>query len=149
MERTFLLSLHIVAVAAWLGGNLVQMSLLPFFEREEHAVAAAWHRASGWMARVYYTVAGIVITVTGIALVIRGDIPWSAGFVSLGLATVIIGGILGVLFFGPTSRQAVLAHAAADPVAVRRVRQRFTVGALIDTSLVVLTVVAMVHRWGL
>ncbi len=148
--RNLLLTLHIIGVAGWLGGNLTQMMLLPIFDRSGHAAARIWHEASGQMAKVYYSVAGVLITITGIALLLLSDSPWSFSdpFVSIGFAVVLIGGLMGVLFFAPASRAAVTAHDEHDPGAVAKVRRRFTLGSIIDTGLVVFTTYAMVARLG-
>ncbi|MCP3853481.1 MAG: hypothetical protein GY698_01945 [Actinomycetia bacterium] len=144
--RTFLLVLHIVGVAAWLGGNLTQMMVLPMMERAEHTAAIAWHRASGQMAKIYYSIAGALITVTGICLVIEGPYTFSDGFVSVGFLVVVIGGVMGVVFFAPASRAAITAHELGGGPTLQAVLKRFTMGAIVDTGLVIFTVYAMVAK---
>ncbi|MCP5028178.1 MAG: hypothetical protein GY929_18020 [Actinomycetia bacterium] len=144
--RTLLLVLHIVGVAAWLGGNLTQMMVLPMMERAEHTAAMAWHRASGQMAKIYYSIAGTVIMVTGIGLVLDGPYAFSDGFVSVGFLVVVIGGVMGVVFFAPTSRAAITAHELGGGPNLQAVLKRFTVGAIVDTGLVIFTVYAMVAK---
>lgn len=147
--RDLLLTIHLIGVAAWLGGNLTQMTVMPMLERGGHQTAEHWHNASGSMARVYYSLAGVVITLSGAALVLDSDAySFSDPFVGIGFTTVIIGGILGMAFFAPSSRAAVDAHRIGDPGAAFRIRQRFTIGALADTTLVVFTVWAMVAKLG-
>ncbi len=147
--RDVILPLHIIAVAAWLGGNFVQLMLLPFFEKQGHEVAALWHEASGNMAKIYYTIAGVAILITGVVLVLDNDsIEFSAAYVSLGFLAVILGAAGGMAFFGPKSREFIAAHQAGDDAAIAGLRTKFSVMALIDTAIVILTIFAMVGRWG-
>ncbi len=147
--RDVILSLHIIAVAAWLGGNFVRLMLLPFFEKQGHAVAAVWHQASGNMAKIYYTIAGVAIMVTGVVLVLDADnIEFSAAYVSLGFVAVIFGAASGMAFFGPKSRELIAAHEAGDDAAVAGLLTKVNVMALVDTAIVILTVFAMVGGWG-
>jgi uncharacterized membrane protein len=146
--RDLLLVIHIVGVAAWLGGNLTQMMVMPMFESAGHGTAAIWHRASGQMARIYYSVAGTVIAVTGIGLVIEGPYQFSDAFVSVGFLVVIIGGVMGIVFFAPTSRAAVDAHDRSASGAAAQVRRRLSMGAAIDTVLIVFAIYAMVAKLG-
>ena len=148
--RNVLLTMHLIGVAAWLGGNLTQMMVLPIFDRSGHGAARIWHEASGQMAKIYYSVAGALITITGISLLLLSDSPWSFSdpFISIGFAVVLIGGLMGVLFFAPTSQAAMTAHDEHDPGAVAKVRHRLIIGAVIDTALVVFTIYAMVAKLG-
>ncbi|MEZ5229793.1 MAG: hypothetical protein R2710_24975 [Acidimicrobiales bacterium] len=146
--RTLLLVLHLIGVAAWLGGNFTQMAVMPGLDRAGGVVAVAWHQASGRMAQIYYSVAGTVVFLTGVGLVLDGPYEFSHAFVSIGFAVVIIGGVMGVAFFAPTSRAAVAAHEHGDASAIGKVRQRFAIGAAIDTALVIFTVYAMVAKLG-
>ncbi len=146
--RSLLLTLHIIGVSAWLGGNLTQMMVLPLFEASGHDVAMVWHRASTDMAKIYYSIAGGLIMSTGIGLVLDGPWKFSDAFVSIGFTVVIIGGVMGVKFFAPTSRAAIDAHSQRDPGAAAKVRQRFTLGAVIDTTLVIFAIYAMVAKLG-
>jgi len=146
--RTLLLSLHIVGVAAWLGANFTQMFVVRILEGGGHETARLWHSASALMVRTYYNLAGALITVTGILLVIDGDWSWSGGFIAVGFITVVVGGALGILFFQPMSQRAIAAHEAADDTASRSVLRKLTIGVLVDSTLVVVTIFAMVAKWG-
>ncbi len=146
--RDLLLSLHIIGVAAWLGANFTQIFASNRLTKGNDAVALAWHQTSLALGRTYYNVAGALITVTGILLVFEGDWEWSSAFISIGFATVIIGGLVGFLFFIPTSEQAIEAIEKADTTQATLMSQRSLVGAIGDTALVVLTIFAMVGKWG-
>lgn len=146
--RTLLLVFHLTGVAAWLGGNFTQMMVMPLFERADHNAAVTWHRASGQMAKIYYSVAGTAIMVTGIGLVLDGPYAFSDSFVSVGFMVVIIGGVMGVVFFAPTSRAAIGAHELGGGAPLAAAIRKFTVGAAVDTALVIFALYAMVAKLG-
>ncbi len=146
--RTLLLVLHLIGVAAWLGGNLTQLAIMPSMDRAGGVVGIAWHRASGQMAQIYYSIAGAVVLLTGVAMVLDGPYEFSHAFVSIGFAVVIIGGVMGVTFFAPNSRAAAAAHENGEPNAIAQLRRRFVVGGAVDTALVIFTIYAMVTKLG-
>ena len=143
MFRNVLLALHIAAVAAWLGCNLTQFFIAPWFARQGGAAAVAWFDATGRLARMYYNVAGTLLAVTGVLLVRESGFHWSAGFVAVGITVVVIGGLVGVLFFAPDGARLAEAERSGRPVALRRYLAVLTV----DTTLVLTAVLAMVAKW--
>jgi hypothetical protein len=147
-SRTLVLALHIAAVAAWLGANFVQLVLTPRFARGPANVAAAWTRQTIWLGERYYTAAGGVIAVTGVILVLDNDWDWSSGFIWVGIAVIVIGAVLGVTAFGPLATRRAEALEAGDAPAADAAQGRIIPLALLDTALVLLAVLAMVHKWG-
>ena len=148
MYRDLLLSIHIASVAAWLGANFTQLFLGPWFARRGGEVAIAWHEATARLASRYYNVAGTVLAVSGVLLVLHLDYAWSAGFVGVGITVVIIGGVLGVVFFAPTGRRLAEAEREGDIAERTILRRRYVAAACVDTVLVLVAVVAMVKRWN-
>lgn len=146
--RTFLLSVHIVSVAAWLGGNFTQMFLMRGFATGDSGMAAAWFRASANMAKIYYSIAGVLLTVTGVALVLNND-AWSfgSGFVTVGFVAVIIGAVTGITFFGPRAERAVEEFQSGRIEEGRRSASSIGVVAMADTAIVLIALVAMVSHW--
>ena len=148
MYRTTLLAVHIASVAAWLGCNFTQLFLGPFFARRGGDAAVAWFEASARLARRYYNVAGTVLAVSGVLLVRNAGYRWGAGFVAVGITVVVIGGVLGAVVFGPQGdRLAALQREGTDTALVHRIARRYAFTAMVDTTLVLTAVVAMVHRW--
>jgi uncharacterized membrane protein len=145
MYRNVLLAVHIAAVAGWLGGNFSQFFLMPQMARAGGGVAAAWFEATARMARRYYNVAGTVLAVSGVLLLLHSDgaYHWSSGFVAVGLAVVVIGGLTGVAFFAPDADRLAATARAGGAVPLRR----FLLVLCMDTTLVLLAVVAMVAKW--
>lgn len=144
--RSILLTLHLVGVAAWLGANLTQLSIVARFERATHEIASEWHKASGWLASVYYFAAGALIFVTGVLLVLDGPWKFSHGFVGIGMAVVVAGAISGIVFFGPSAKKSIEAHNAGDGTAARKQLSRFRAVAFADTAMLIFAVYAMVEK---
>jgi uncharacterized membrane protein len=145
MYRNVLLVVHIAAVAGWLGGNFSQFFLLPQFARAGGGVAAAWFEATGRMARRYYNIAGTILAVSGVLLLLDSDgaYHWSSGFVGVGIAVVVIGGVTGGAFFAPDADRLAAAARANGTVRIRR----FLMVLCVDTTLVLTAVLAMVAKW--
>jgi hypothetical protein len=147
VTRTLLLAVHIAAVGAWLGANFVQLALSPRFGRGPADLAAAWTRQTIWLGERYYTAAGGVIAVTGVLLVLDGDWSWGAGFIWVGVAVVLIGGAMGGLLFGPLAKRRATALESGDTADAEAAQARIIPLAVLDTALVLLAVLAMVHKW--
>lgn len=145
--RTILLALHLCGVAAWLGANFTQMFLVRFYARQPDEARLAWVGATTWMARSYYNAAGALIGVTGVSLVLHGHWSWSSGFVWIGIAVLVIGGVMGGRGFVPTSSALADAIAASDRPTTARLDRRVLVLALVDTTFVLTAVLAMVDKW--
>jgi hypothetical protein len=146
--RTLLLALHITAVAAWLGANFVQMVLSPRFAKGPADVAAAWTRQTIWLGERYYTTAGALIGVTGVLLVFDGDWDWSSSFIWVGVAVIAIGATLGGAVFGPLAKRRAEALDMQDTDAANEAMSRIIPFAILDTVLVFVAILAMVHKWG-
>lgn len=146
--RTLLLSVHIVCVAAWLGGNFTQMFLMRGFSTGDSALAAAWFRGSASMAKIYYSIAGVLLIVTGVGLVLNND-AWSfgSGFVTVGFVAVIIGAVTGITFFGPRAERAAEEFENGQVSDGRKSASSIGMVAMIDTAIVLIALVAMVSHW--
>jgi hypothetical protein len=147
MTRNLLLLLHLAAVAAWLGANFVQFAVAPRIRRAGIAEARAWSQAARFLGQRYYNVAGVVVALTGIGLVQDGDWRWR-GFVLVGIAMVVIGATLGIAVFDRQLRAEDEALAAGDTVAATKAQRTITAVAMVDTVLLVVTMLAMIDHWG-
>ena len=147
MTRTLLLAVHIIGVAAWLGANFVQLVLTPRFARGPATEAAAWTRQTIWMGQGFYGPAGAVVGISGVALVLTQDWSWSAGFIWIGVAVLVIGAGMGVLMFGPLAETRLAALESGDEAAASAAQSRIIPFALLDTALIVAAILAMVHKW--
>jgi uncharacterized membrane protein len=148
MTRTLLLSLHIASVAAWLGANFVQLVLSPRFAKGPADVAAAWTRQTIFLGERYYNAAGTLLGITGVLLVLDGDWSWGSGFIWVGITVLVIGGVMGGVFFGPLAKRRAEALEAGDVAAADQAQARIIPLALLDTALILLALLAMVDKWA-
>lgn len=148
VTRTLLLALHITAVAAWLGANLVQIVLSPRLARSSREAAAAWTRQTIWLGQRYYPLAGALIAISGVLLVLESDWPWDSGFIWVGVAVVVIGAVMGVGVFNPLADRRTRALEAGDDPAAARALGRIVPLGMLDTGLILVAILAMVHKWG-
>jgi hypothetical protein len=146
--RDTLLVLHIVAAAAWLGGNLVQMTVPALARGEGGPFLAGWTRVVARMGGRFYMPAGVVLLGTGVWMVLIGPYRFEDAFVVIGISVVVIGAVLGVVVFTPKSFQAAEAHEAGDKARVRAVVNQIAGFGALDTVLVLFTITVMVLRLG-
>jgi hypothetical protein len=147
MLRDVLLVAHIAAVSAWLGANIVQFVLTPWFARRPVEQNLGWVSATLFLGRRFYNVAGMLIAFTGVSLVLETDYNFSSRFVMVGIATIVVGAVLGVAVFDRLMNRHVEALQSSDLALAARLRARTLQVAVIDTSLVLTTIFVMVKRW--
>jgi uncharacterized membrane protein len=145
--RNVLLAIHLMCGAAWLGGNFTQLFASRHLFLHADGTALRWARTVEGMARRYYNVAGIVLAATGVAMVIEGPYEFRDGFVMVGITTVTIGALLGVFVFAPTAHRIGDSAEQGDTTTFTRLVSRYRNEALLDTTLVMTTIVAMVWKW--
>ena len=144
-----LLSVHIIAVAAWLGASLALLMVGPRLVASGAETAHSFYQAVLTMSKQYYNVAGVVVLATGVGMVLNDQARWESTFVSIGFLAVIIGAVMGPAYFIPQFRQGAEVAAAGDAGAAVARWGRVRSGLVIDVTVLVVTIVAMVSRWGL
>jgi hypothetical protein len=147
--RTILLTLHITFIGSWLGANVVQFILTPRFDKIGGAGNVEWNRAIQWLGGRYYGVLGGLVLATGAGLVSLKSTPYefSSGFVDLGIAIVVLAAVLGAAVFSPLQTKRVNALESGDDAAASALKTRILGFGAFDTALLLLTIVAMVHKW--
>ncbi len=148
--RTTLLALHIIGAGTWLGANIVQAFMSSRIPNASAEVRRWWAESLGSMTRIVYNGAAVLILVTGVWMVLRTDyFSFSDTFISIGFLAILVGAVLGMAVFGPGLRQLAAAIGDGDQAAEASVTRRLTTFGIIDTLVVVVTIVAMVAKWGL
>ncbi len=147
--RTLLLTVHIAAVAGWLGANFVQLVLSPRFDKIGGDAARHWTEATVFLGQRYYAAMGAVLAVTGVLLVLDSDdvYTFGSGFVGVGIAVVIVGAVMGVAIFAPLAKKRVAALTAGDGSAAKNALNRIVGFGLLDTALIAFALLTMVHKW--
>ena len=148
--RTTLLVIHIIGVALWLGANGVQAFVSPRVVTAPKEARLWWALAQGQMARVLYSIAGVAILITGVWMVLLDSTPWefSDPFVTVGFVAIVIGIVLGIVVFGPGARHIAAAIESGDEAEEKSINNRLAGFGILDTLIVVVTIVAMVGKWG-
>ena len=149
--RDTLLIIHILAAGAWIGANTVQFFVNPRIGDQGAVIAAYWHRTVVGFMRFLYMPASLIVLITGVLLVTavdETDFAMSDAFVSMGFVAVIVGAALGMAFFAPQGRKAAAAYDAGDTRGAAAIEKKIAIGGLIDTAIIIVTVVAMVSKWG-
>ena len=146
--RTILLTLHIATIASWLGADVVQHAMRHRWQSETPEATKAWARMQFWLHDRYYAVVAVLILASGIALVQDGHWGWSSKFIWVGIATIVAGGTLGGIGLKGLAKTRVDALDANDAQRAAAAERRALPIELLLTAFVLVTVVAMVHRWG-
>jgi hypothetical protein len=97
-----------------------------------------------------YNAAGALVLLSGIALVLTSNGTYSFGdaFVIVGFAMLIVGGAVGGGVLGRGNRRAsVLYEEGGQSAELPPLQKRLVMWGIIDTVLLLLTILAMVYRW--
>lgn len=147
-----LLTLHIIGACAWLGANLAQVVLSSSVVKASPEVRVWWSGAGERLGKLLYPAAGMVVLITGLALVIGsedlGGVSFKSTFVSIGFAAVIVGVVLGITVFGPKNRALAAAIQSGDSEAESKLRSVIAGFGLLDTAVVVIAIFTMVWKVG-
>jgi hypothetical protein len=146
MVRNLLLLAHITSVAAWLGANVLQLVIGPRLRARGGEVARQWAETGEFLGRRYYNIIGALVAITGIALVMHGHWHWR-GFVLVGIAMVVVGGVTGVAGFDKQFKREIAARVEGDEAAAKRAAHNITSLAFMDSFLLLITMLAMIDRW--
>jgi uncharacterized membrane protein len=146
---TLALWLHVVAAAAWLGGNLIMLMIPGLMAQGGPPAMLATGRTALVLGRVFFTPAAIVTLLTGIWLVIDIDAySFSEPFVSLGFAAVLIIMIGSFAVLIPTGRKMIAAMEAGDGATAQALAPRQSTMSVINSLVLLVTIYGMVARWG-
>lgn len=146
--RTILLSLHIAAIASWLGADVLQHAMRHRWRHEASEATNAWARMQFWLHDRYYAVVAALILVTGIALVQHEHWSWSSKFIWVGIAAIAAGASLGGVGLKALAKSRVAALDVNDTARADAADRRALPIEMFLTAVVLLTVVAMVQKWG-
>jgi hypothetical protein len=147
--RDVLLILHIAGAGTWLGANVVQAMAPSLAAKQGAAAQAGWYRVAAKLSSRLYMPAAILILATGIWMVLLVDAyGFGTLFVTIGLAMIVIGAVLGILVFDRGSERAAAAIDTGDQSAIRSATGRLAAFGVLDTVLLLFTITAMVLRLG-
>jgi uncharacterized membrane protein len=146
-----LLTLHILAVATWIGAALaVQVIGARMSPSTPDAVVDQFAVDAEAIGKRLFGPAAVVLLITGVALVANEDLGWTDAWILAGIGAFFVVIAVGGAFLIPEGRRiAELARTPGhDPTEVRdRTRRRLLV-ARVDLLILILAVADMVYRPG-
>ncbi|MBI2169106.1 MAG: DUF2269 family protein [Actinobacteria bacterium] len=146
-----LLTVHLLAVATWIGAALaLQVIAARTGRADADPVSDHFALDAEAVGKLLFAPSSILLLITGAALVERQDLAWSEPWIVLGVVALLVAGAVGGAFLIPEGRRiaALAKEPGHDPAEVRaRARRRFLV-ARIDLAVLVLAVADMVFRPG-
>lgn len=146
----FLLIVHIIAAAAWIGGAFFTGFAAPRMARSgDPGAALGWARVVVKAGPSYFNPAGILTGLSGIGLVLVSDVyDWSDTFVWIGLGIVIAAALIGALVQGPRGERIVTALENGDRAVAAAEGKRTAIWGTVDAVLLIVAVVVMVLKTG-
>lgn len=139
--REFLLIVHILAAAAWIGGGLFSLTSFPTLARQVGVKEVGALDES--IGSKFFGSAIVLLLLSGIGLVLTSDaFGWGDAFVLIGIGVVVTEGALQGAVFGPRMTE------AYESGSLSRFRQQFRTSGAVSLVLVVLAVWAMVTKIG-
>jgi hypothetical protein len=147
--RTILLTIHIGAVAAWLGADVLVHVLAPRFEGEGGSleVATAWARAQVMLHDRYYALVAVVLLLSGIGLVQDGHWGWGSWFIWVGIGAIVLGATLGGGALGALWKRRLAALESGDRTGADALVSRIDLLSVVISLLPIIAIMAMVGKW--
>ena len=150
--RDTLLTIHILSAGVWMGTNVVGFMVNPQINPKASAIASDhWHRTVVGFKNYLYIPAYVIVLITGVLLVIGVDnspYKMSDTFVLIGFLAVLVGAVLGMIYFPRQGRKAGTAYDDGDMAAATSIERKIALFSVVDMVVIVVAVVAMVGTWG-
>ncbi len=148
--REVLLSIHIIAVALWLGGSVMNGVInAKLAATGDVAANARLARVETTLGQQFYMPAAILTLLSGVGLVLLSD-AWTFGevWVSVGFLSIIVAAVLGPVKFLPLSREIAEAYEAGDGARAATASSQIAMWSTVNTLLIVVALVLMVYKPG-
>jgi uncharacterized membrane protein len=143
------LTLHILAVVVWVGGDITLTNLGIVFEsKQDGPTLAALGRMGAWIGTRVYTPALFFVFGFGVALVEKSGIGWHHFWIVFAVVGWALAMLIGIAFVGPELGridQAAQEFGPESPEVGRRVKRLFTIFRF-DTALLILVVIDMAAK---
>jgi hypothetical protein len=145
----FLLILHILSAAAWIGGGLFSGFVAPRMARSGGEAALGWARTAAEAGVKYFNPAGVLTVLTGAGLVVAGDLyDWSDTFVSVGLGVSVATALIALFAHRPGSARIIAALESGDYPAAASEGKKVAIWGAVTAGLLIVAVVVMVLKTG-
>ena len=145
----FLLIIHVLAAATWIGAGVLSGFAGSRMAGEGGPAELGWARVSRDASFKVFIPAAIATALSGILMVVFNDAyDWGDAFVIIGLTVVVIGGVIGGAVHRPTSEKLVAALEAGDYQAAAGFGKRTAIWGAVSIALLIVAVSAMVMKLG-
>ena len=145
--RDFLLVIHIVGAAGWLGGGLFGAFAYPTVARSGPPAAAGILAVFEKWGGAYFGVTSGLVLLSGIGMVISSEaFGWSDTFVLIGLGAFLVSGIVQSTIGGRANKR--LAAAAESGTGIEEAVSSWRRISLVDIAVLLVVVWAMVTKLG-
>ena len=145
--RNFLLFLHILGAAGWLGGGLYGFQAYAHVARIGPPAGGDALKALEKRARMHFGVTSGLVLISGVALVLTSDaFGWTDGFVLIGLGAFIASGVVQSLV-GKKANEG-LTEAATTGSGIESAVRSWQFASVWDLAILFVVVWAMVTKIG-
>ena len=140
--------IHILFATAWVGGNMLFLVLGLRALRTDAATRIHFAGEALVASRAFVISAGVALA-SGVWLVIREDAwQFDQAWISIGFTGLLLGFVLGLVFYGPQTRAFIIEEEAGDAAAGPRNR-RVAMIAIVETTVLLVVLWAMIYKPGL
>jgi len=145
--RNFLLFLHIVGAAGWLGGGLYVFQTYSQIARIGPPAGGDTLKGLEKSGGIYFGVTSGLVLLSGVGLVLTTDaFGWTDGFVLIGLGAFILSGVTQALVGKKANER--LTEAASTGSGIEPAIRSWQFGSVWDLVILVIVVWAMVTKLG-
>jgi len=145
----FLLVIHVLSAAAWVGGGFLGAFLGPRLARAGTEASLGWARALDAAGTRYFNPVAILTALTGVGLVLSSDeYDWADAFVSVGLGVVVATAVIAMAVHAPGGRKLIAAIEAGDRDGAAAEGKRAAIWGAISTVLLIVATITMVLKSG-
>jgi len=145
--RNFLLFLHILGAAGWLGGGLYGLQAYAQVARVGPPAGGDALKGLEKRGRMYFGVTSGLVFLSGVALVLTSDaFGWSDGFVLIGLGAFILSGVVQSLVGKKANER--LTEAATTGAGIEPAVRSWQFASAWDLAILFIVVWAMVTKIG-
>jgi hypothetical protein len=144
--HTTLLIIHVLAAASWLGAGVAVAVLSSMTGRQAETAGPGLAVSFERTGNVLFKPAGIIVLLSGVALVLDGPWKFTNLFVIIGLIAVVNGAVFGARVSGPMTKSLQEAHQASDIPRLRALYRKFGTLVLADVLVVAVALVSMVLK---
>jgi len=145
----FLLIVHVLAAATWIGAGVLSGFVGSHMAREGEAAALGWARVSREAGLKVFNPAGLLTALSGILLVVVSDVyEWADTFVTVGLIVVVLAGVIGGTVHRPASERMITALESADYQTAAAIGKREAIWGAVTLALLIVAASVMVLKTG-